>query len=57
MGGPLSAIVVSFLIVIFAGKHIRRPGPGSHFYVAILTIMEVIVIVIFMYTMKNPIAP
>ena len=54
MGGPLSAIVVSFLIVLFAGKHTRRPGLGSYFSVAVLTIVEIVVVLVLVYTMKNP---
>lgn len=54
---PLLALIVIFMIVVYAGKHVRRPGPRSYLFIGLLTAIQVGIVLYFMYTMESPVSP
>ena len=51
---PLLGMLVVFMLVVFAGKHVRRPGFRSYFFIAVMTMIQVVIVLYFMYTMEMP---
>jgi hypothetical protein len=50
----LVSLIAIFLLVVFAGKHLRHPGLRSYFFIAMLTIVQVAIVLYFMYTIEIP---
>ena len=56
MNGALVGLILVFLVVILAGKHVRRPGPRSYLFIVFLTMIQIAVVMFYIFTAKSPVA-
>ena len=56
MGGPLLTLIGAVVAVVWVGKQFRQVRSGSVLFVALVTVVQVILMLIFMFTMPRPLA-
>ncbi len=54
MNGALAALIVVFLIILYAGKYVRRPGVRSYLFIIVMTMLQVGVVLLFIFNAKPP---
>lgn len=47
-------MILVFMIVEFAGKQVKQPGLRSYLFIAVMTVIQVVVVLYFMYTIALP---
>jgi len=54
MNSALIGIVVLYLLVLYIGKRVPDPRIGNYVVVGFITLLQVIIVLYFMYTMEVP---
>lgn len=54
MNGALAGLILVYLIVIVAGKKFRERGPREYLFIVVMTLLQVGVILYFIYTAMPP---
>ncbi len=54
MNGALAGLILLFLAILYAGKHVRRPGPRSYLFIIAMTAVQVAVVLYFIYGAEPP---
>ena len=55
MTGAIVGLAAVYCLVIYAGKHIRRHGPGSIIFLFLMAALQVAAALYFVYTIKTPV--
>lgn len=55
MNGALAGLILLFLVAILAGKHVRKPGLRSFLFIFTITVMQVAVVLYFIFTAESPV--
>lgn len=54
MNGALVTLILVFLIVLYAGKHVHRPGIRSYLFIIVMTMVQVGVVLLFIFSANPP---
>ncbi len=54
MNGALVGLILVFLIVLFSGKHVRKPGARGYLFIVVMTLIQVGVVLFYIYTAQPP---
>jgi len=54
MSGALLGLVGFFYVLIFVGKHIKQPKWKSLLFVTFISILQVTVVLFFIFNLKSP---
>lgn len=54
MNQALLAIVIAYFLVVYIGRHIPHPRLRNYAVIGFLTIMQVAIVLYFMFTMEAP---
>ena len=54
MSGALVALILIFIGVLLAGRHVRKPGPRSYLFIIVMTMIQVGVVLLYIFTAEPP---
>jgi len=55
MTGAIVSLVALYCLVVFIGKHVSKPGRGSALVLAFVAAAQVLAVLYFIFTAKNPV--
>ncbi len=54
MNGALAGLILVFLLVLYVGKHVRRPGPRAYLFIVAMSAIQVAVVLYFVFHAEPP---